>query len=420
MPDPATLSDWLQYIDRIHPRTIEMGLERVERVRRNMGLAPAFAIVTVAGTNGKGSVCAMLESILRHAGYRVGCYTSPHLMRFNERIRIDAREAGDDAICAALSEVEAGRGDVSLTYFEFSTLAAVKLFAEAKVDIAILEVGLGGRLDAVNAFDADCAVITGIDFDHMDYLGDTREKIGFEKAGIFRSGKFGICGDADVPRSVSKHAEAIGARLRVIGRDFGFSAGSGSWDYRGPGIVRKELPLPALKGRVQLGNASVVLAAIDSLKIEVDVATIGRALLDLELPGRFQMLPGNVILDVAHNPQAARMLAANLADMPCSGRTIAVFGMLSDKDIEGVIRALKTGVDEWMVFPLEVARGADISRLSLAFSLEQVAGVKTFSSVREAWHGACASASENDRIIVFGSFYTVADFMGLSPHQVRD
>lgn len=420
MPDPAELSDWLAYIDRIHPRTIEMGLARIGQVRRNMGIDPVFPVITVAGTNGKGSVCAMLEAILHHAGYKVGCYTSPHLLRFNERIRIGKTEVSDASICAAFSCIEAARREISLTYFEFSTLAAVKILVEAKVDIAILEVGLGGRLDAVNAFDADCSVVTGIDFDHMDYLGDTREKIGFEKAGIFRRGKFAICGDPDVPQSILQHAGSIGTELLCFGRDFGFSAGQGSWNYRGPGRVRNGLPYPALQGRIQTRNASTALAAIDCLELAADDAAISGGLLDLALPGRFQVFPGNLVLDVAHNPQAAGILAMNLADMSCSGKTIALFGMLADKDIEGVIRQLKGSVDEWLVFGLDVARGASLERLALAFSTEGVNAVQPFSSLERAWHHACASACENDRIIVFGSFYTVADFMGLSQFRMRD
>ena len=321
---------------------------------------------------------------------------------------------------AALSVVEEARADVSLTYFEFATLAAVELFASAKADIAILEVGLGGRLDAVNAFDADCAVITGIDFDHMDYLGDTREAIGFEKAGIFRGGKPCICGDPDMPLSVSKHAREIGAKLLYFGRDFDFSLNSDSWDYRGPGRRRNGLVQPALKGSIQFRNASVALAAIDSLKIGVDDAALRLGLSDLDLPGRFQLFPGGAILDVAHNPQAARTLSMNLEDLPCKGKTIAVFGMLSDKDIEGVIRELRAGIDEWLACGLDVVRGASLERLALAFSRENVKEVKLFPSVREAWNHACAAASENDRIVVFGSFHTVADFMGLSPPDVRD
>lgn len=411
---PDSLASWLQHIERTHPKTIEMGLDRLDAVRNVMGLRPDFAIVTVAGTNGKGSTCAMLESILHHAGYRVGSYTSPHLMRFNERIRIDGIEAGNEAIAQAFSRVEKARGEIPLTYFEFSTLAAVDLFAEQKLDVAILEVGLGGRLDAVNLFDADCAVIAGIDFDHMDYLGETREQIGFEKAGILRPGKPGVCSDPDLPQSVQDHASEIGAKLLRIGRDFWFSRHGDSWSYHGR-ISRHDLPLPALKGDFQLFNASAALAAVDCLEFDVDEKAIREGLMDLKLPGRFQVVGEKpaVILDVAHNPHAARALAANLAEMPCIGKTIAIFGMLADKDIEGVVTAMRGCVDEWLLVRLDAPRGATVEKMEQAFSGRQPA----FPSVREAWRHACATSSENDRIVVFGSFYTVADFMGSIPQR---
>ncbi|MHB1300257.1 MAG: bifunctional tetrahydrofolate synthase/dihydrofolate synthase [Burkholderiales bacterium] len=411
---PDSLASWLDYIERIHPKTIEMGLGRLEPVRRRMGLYPEFPIVTVAGTNGKGSTCAMLEAILRQAGYKVGCYTSPHLVRFNERIRIAGVEAEDEAITMAFSQVEQAREGASLTYFEFSTLAAVALFASEKVDIAILEVGLGGRLDAVNLFDADCAVITGIDYDHMDYLGNTRDEIGFEKAGIFRKGKPAICADFDAPQSVLDHAQEIGAGLLGIGADFGFSRDEGSWSYRGPEISRRHLPFPALRGAFQLSNASAALAALDALNLDVGEDAIAKGFSNLKLPGRFQILPGNpmVVLDVAHNLQAAGMLAANLHDMPCNGKTIAIFGMLADKDIEGVVNTMQASIDEWLIVALNAPRGANIERLRHAFP--DRCAVKAFPSVGEARDHACATASENDRIVVFGSFYTVADFMRLN------
>ena len=411
---PDSLASWLDYIERIHPKTMEMGLDRLEPVRRRMGIYPDFPIITVAGTNGKGSTCAMLEAILRQAGYKAGCYTSPHLVRFNERIRIAGEEAEDEAIAMAFSKVEQAREDASLTYFEFSTLAAARLFADEKVDVAILEVGLGGRLDAVNLFDADCAVITGIDYDHMDYLGNTRDAIGFEKAGIFREGKPAVCADFDAPQSVLNHAQEIGARLLRIGTDFDFSRDENSWRYRGPGISRGHLPFPALRGAFQLSNASAALAALDALNLDVGEHAIAEGLSNLKLPGRFQILPGKplVVLDVAHNPQAAGMLAANLLDMPCNGKTIAIFGMLADKDIGGVVSAMQAGIDEWLIVGLNAPRGADIERLRHA--LPDRCTVKAFPSVGEARGHACATAAENDRIVVFGSFYTVADFMRLN------
>src|SRR5687768_9765099 len=318
LPEPRTLSDWLCYLQRIHSRPIDMGLERVDRVRAELGLAPAFPLITVGGTNGKGSSCVMMEAILSRAGYRVGCYTSPHLLRYNERVRIGRQEAGDEQLCHAFHLVETARiaCGVSLTYFEFGTLAAMQLFSEARVDVAILEVGLGGRLDAVNIFDTDCAVLTSVEFDHMDYLGNTREQIGFEKAGIFRGGKAAVCSDPDVPASVRAHARAIGANFLHIGEHFGYSIEAAGWSYRGPGGVRSALPYPALRGAYQLFNASAVLTALDTLKhiLPVTMADIRQGLLEVVWPGRFQVLPGRpvTVVDVAHNPAAARALAANL------------------------------------------------------------------------------------------------------------
>lgn len=413
---PDSLASWLDRIERIHPRSIELGLDRMDRVRLEMGLSPSFPVITVGGTNGKGSTCAMLESILLHCGYRVGCYTSPHLLRFNERIRIAGEMDTDDALACAFSLIEETRGDVSLTYFEYTTLAAVKRFIDSNVDVAILEVGLGGRLDAVNVFDADCAVITSIDFDHMDYLGDTRDAIGFEKAGILRPGKPAICSDPDVPESVLKHADEIGANLQKLGRDFGYSRHDGCWDYRGK-IERRNLPLPALKGEFQLANASGAIAAIDALGLCRDNAAVAEGLKELRLPGRFQAVGSNLVLDVAHNPQAAGALAGNLKAMPCRGKTVAIFGMLADKDIEGVVRAMKGAVEEWLIVGLDVPRGADIGRLEIALEREGVKRRAAFSSLAGAWAHACSTSGENDRIVVFGSFYTVAGFMGLSPEQ---
>ena len=405
MPD---LSHWLQHIERIHPKTVEMGLGRVNAVKAAMGLDPGFRILTVAGTNGKGSTCAMLESLLHHCGYRVGCYTSPHLLRFSERIRLGREEAADEAICRAFSRVEAARAGVSLTYFEFTTLAAVALFVEAGVDIAVLEVGLGGRLDAVNAFDPHCAVITGIDFDHMDYLGDTLEAIAMEKSGIFRRDRCAVSADA----RVAAHAQDTGARLKLAGRDFSWRASGETWDYLGMDSRLEALSRPRLEGRKQFDNAALALAALECLGVRMDAGTASRALSDLELPGRFQKL-GKAILDVAHNPQAAQTLAENLAQTPCAGKTIAVFAMLADKDIEGVISKLSGAIDAWRVYGLDVPRGADAARLMTAFSRLGVENVSVFSSMREAWDGACALASGNDTIVIFGSFHTVADFMDL-------
>jgi len=414
---PDTLDGWLSHIDAVHPRTIAMGLERVSAVRQAMNLAPAFPLIIVGGTNGKGSACAMLEAILHHAGYRTGCYTSPHLLRYNERVRIAREEVSDAALVEAFGRVEAARGEIPLTYFEFGTLAAVWLFAAARVDVAILEVGLGGRLDAVNAFDADCAMVMSVDIDHVEYLGDSREQIGFEKAGIMRSGRPAICADPDPPRSLVDHARATGAVLLQTGADFGYQGDRLQWRYWGPGGSRHGLPHPALRGSFQLGNAAACIAALDALRprLVVTQGDIRAGLLHAENPGRFQVLPGRptVILDVAHNPHAAHALAANLSQMPRSGRVIAVFGMLRDKDMAGVVQVLAGRITHWFVAGLDVARGADSKTLHAVLGSAGITAVSSCSSIEKAYVLACEMATEDDKIVVFGSFHTVAAVMAL-------
>ncbi len=411
-----SLSDWLAYLERIHPQSIAMGLDRVLAVREALALEPTFPIITVAGTNGKGSTCAMLEAILRAAGYHVGCYTSPHLQNFNERIRVDLTPASDAALIAAFLRVEHARQEIPLTYFEFATLAAIIIFCEAKVDAAVLEVGLGGRLDAVNAFDGDCAIVTSLAMDHMDYLGDTREKIGFETAGVFRAGKPAICSDADPPLSVTKHAQNIGAVLQRIGVDFNFTAEGNQWQFFDRHGRRAGLPYPALRGAYQLHNACAALAAVDELRgrLPVTMNDIRMGLTQVELPGRFQVLPGRplVVLDVAHNPHAAASLAANLKALAHPGRTLAVFGMLGDKDIHGVIGEVARQIDEWFIAGISERRGA--TQEHLAHELDRhglLSRVKGFSTTIEAYERAMSSASDSDRILVFGSFHTVGDVL---------
>ncbi|MFZ2336561.1 MAG: folylpolyglutamate synthase/dihydrofolate synthase family protein, partial [Sideroxyarcus sp.] len=287
---PNSLADWLTYLESLHPKTIALGLERVAQVRQRLNLQPDFPIIIVGGTNGKGSVCAMLEAILHAAGYRVGCYTSPHLLDYNERVRIAKQQASDAELCASFAQIEQVRGDIPLTYFEFGTLAAMQCFISHKVDVAVLEVGLGGRLDAVNVFDADCSVVTSIDIDHIDYLGDTREQIGFEKAGIFRKGRVAICADSDVPQALRKHAQEIGAELWCIGSEFGFSLPSpasgqipGQWNFYSKLGARSSLPFPSLRGAFQLQNASAVLAALDAMKekLPVSMEAVRRGLVEV-------------------------------------------------------------------------------------------------------------------------------------------
>ena len=417
MTTPKDLAGWLVYIERQHPQTIALGLERVARVRATMGLAPAVPVITVAGTNGKGSTCAMLEAILAAAGYRVGLYTSPHLLRYNERVRIARREVDDAALASAFARVEAARaeqgGDTRLTYFEFGTLAAVDLFLRSAVDVLVLEVGLGGRLDAVNAFDADCAIVTSIGLDHMDYLGATREAIGHEKAGIFRAGKPAVLSDPAAPASVRAHAQAIGARLLRIGREFGYQDEGELWSFWGPAGRKSGLAHPALHGGIQLQNASAALAALETLRerLPVSMRDLRQGLAQVELRGRFQLLPGRpaLVLDVGHNPQAAAVLAQNLSSLgPCSG-TLAVFGMLRDKDIAGVVGVLAEHMDRWFVCNLPPPRGARASELAQALRHAGVNAVREFENPASAYAAACSGAAENDRIVVFGSFLTVAE-----------
>lgn len=414
----STLAEWLAYLETLHPKPIAMGLERVAEVATRIGVKVDCPVITVAGTNGKGSTCAMLESIYRRAGYRTGLYTSPHLVRFNERVRIAGAEVDDATLTAALTEVEAARsgepGQVSLTYFEFSTLAALRVFAAAGLDVLVLEVGLGGRLDAVNIVDADVAVITTIDIDHVEYLGSTRDAIAREKAGIMRSGRIAICGDPDPPRTLVERAREIGAPLWRIGHEYRYRVEGLQWRYEGPRGARYGLPHPALRGRYQLANAATVLAALDALhaKLPVQGGALRDGLVGVELAGRFQVLPGRpaAVLDVAHNPHAARALAATLDAMGRFPRTFAVFGMLADKDIDGVIAALAPRIDVWHVAPLPGPRGAKAEHLAERLVAAGVAhdAVRIFADVARAWRAATDAAGEADRIAAFGSFLTIA------------
>jgi dihydrofolate synthase/folylpolyglutamate synthase len=411
-PKPQSLKDWLAYLERIHPAAIAMGLERVARVRDAMSLALPCPVITVGGTNGKGSVCALLDAVLRAAGYRTGLYTSPHLLRYNERVRVAGREAEDRELVESFARIEAVRGGTLLTYFEFGTLAAVDVFAREGVDVAILEVGLGGRLDAVNAFEPDCAVVTTVDLDHMEYLGRDRESIGREKAGIFRKGVPAVCGDEDPPAPVLEHARSVGAPLLLRGRDYGYGEQATQWQFWSPAGKRASLPHPALRGAYQLANAATSLMALETLRdrLPVDMGAIRRGLVEVQLPGRFQVLPGRplTVLDVGHNPHAARGLAASLRNLPAGGRTYAVFSMLADKDIEGVASAMKESVDEWLVAGLDVPRGAGADRMAAALAAAGVTvPVSAFDTPVLAHREALRRAGQNDKILVFGSFHTV-------------
>jgi dihydrofolate synthase/folylpolyglutamate synthase len=385
-------------------------------VRARLGRPrPAAGVITVSGTNGKGSTVAMLETILRGAGYRVGAYTSPHLMRYNERIRIDGRAVTDDELCAAFERIESARGEVALTYFEFGTLAAFDLMQRARLDIAVLEVGMGGRLDAVNAVDADVAIVTTIDIDHSAWLGTTRAAIAREKAGIFRAGRPAICADPNPPSTLVDYAAEIGAPLLVRERDFSATPDPNGWTWRSGNQVRSGLPYPALRGDYQLHNAAAVLMALETLRdrFPVSQAQIRDGLLQAVVPGRFQVLPGRPlrVLDVAHNPQAAAALAATLKQQPVAGRTLAVFGMLADKDIAAVVRPLQPLIDEWHLASLPTARGATASQLKAALAAAGVPAAQEFDDVPSAYAAALRAATDADRIVIFGSFHTVGDIL---------
>jgi dihydrofolate synthase/folylpolyglutamate synthase len=428
---PTTLPDWLALIESRHAEThIDMGLDRVRAVKERMNLQFECPVIMVAGTNGKGSTCAMLESILLHAGYRVGLYIKPHFLDFNERARINGEMATDAMLVEAFNFVEAQRGDVSLTYFEFTTLAIMHLISKAGVDVAILEVGLGGRLDAVNVVDADVAIVTSIDIDHKDYLGDTREEIGFEKAGIFRPGKAAICSDPLAPQSLIDHAAAIGADLWLIGRDFNFQGDQQQWSYGGRTQRRNSLAYPALRGANQLLNASAALAALEALRMQLPAGAqeVRTGLALVELPGRFQVLPGRptTVLDVAHNPHASATLAQNLGNMGFHRYTYAVFGIMEDKDIDGVLAPMAGLIDHWCVADLDSPRAAKSAELAAKVAALRPAGAKegdfsvtAFADPAAAFANAVSRAEENDRIVVFGSFYTVAGVMAARKNSLH-
>jgi dihydrofolate synthase/folylpolyglutamate synthase len=410
-----SLAEWLAWQETLHPKAIDLGLDRVRAVAQRMDLlAPQHAVITVAGTNGKGSSVALLETILSRAGHRVGAYTSPHLWRYNERIRLDRCPTEDRAIVEAFARIDAARGDVSLSYFEFGTLAALDIFARAGLDAAVLEVGLGGRLDAVNILDADCALVTGIGIDHTEWLGTDREGIGREKAGIFRAGRPAICSDPQPPNSLRETACALGADWYALGEQYGYSTTDECWAWWGPDSAIADLPLPALQGPYQLNNAAGALMALHSLgmRLPVTVQAIHAGLREVRVAGRFTVLAGTVerIFDVAHNPHAAAALAAALAERPCRGRTLAVCAMLGDKDAAGVAAAMAPHVDTWHLGGLGGERGQTAEALAARMGLAHTSRT-LHADPRAAYAAACADAREGDRVVVFGSFHTIAELL---------
>ena len=359
----TNLDEWLAHLETAHPVGIDMGLVRINRVKESLGLQFQCPVITVGGTNGKGSTCAFLESILLASGYRVACHTSPHLLRFHERARIQGREATDAELLQSFNRVEQARCRIenapTLTYFEFTTLAIMDLFANARIDVAILEVGMGGRLDAVNIVDADCAIVTSIDLDHMAYLGNTRESIAFEKAGIFRKNASAICGDPVPPQTLIDHAKAIGVDLWLMGKDYGFEGDQQQWGWSGRGKRFSGLAYPALRGANQLLNASAVIAALMALhdRLPVSAQDIRNGFALVELPGRFQVLAGKptIVMDVAHNPHASATLAQSLDKMGYHPYTFAIFGAMADKDIDGVLKPMMDLVDYWYCTDLSLS-----------------------------------------------------------------
>lgn len=425
---PGTLGEWLAYLEQLHPSAIDMGLDRSRQVASQLGLTrPAPRVITVTGTNGKGSTCAFLASLLRAEGLKVGVYSSPHLLRYNERVQVQGVEATDAELCAAFAAVEAARGEVSLTYFEMGTLAAFWLFEQAALDVAVLEVGLGGRLDAVNLIDSDLAIVTSIGLDHADWLGDTRESVAFEKAGIFRAARPVVCGDLDPPAPLLACAAELECLLMLSGRDFALSLTGDSWHWQGLGregqhVVLRDLPLLDLP----MENAAVALQAFALLDIAWQPALIRRALLDTRIVGRLDRRSVNwrgrelkLLLDVGHNPHAAAFLARRMAQRPVAGKRLAVFGLLADKELEGVVSELAASIDDWAVAALSTSRSRPAAQLHAA--LENLgAEVTSYHSVALALAAQCEQATGDDEILVFGSFYCVAEALEWIARHARE
>lgn len=412
-----SLADWLAYLEHLHPSAIDMGLERSRAVAQCLGLGkPAPRVITVTGTNGKGSTCAFVASLLREQGLKVGVYSSPHLLRYNERVQIEGREASDDALCQAFTAVEAARGEISLTYFEMGTLAAFWLFQQVALDAVVLEVGLGGRLDAVNLIDADLALITSIGLDHAEWLGDTRESVAFEKAGILRAGKPALCGDVDPPTPLLQQVALLDTPFFLRGRDYGLRVGAHGWSWfglSGRGEVLRLDDLPLLD--LPMENAALALQAYALLDLPWEPERIVTALQGTRVIGRLDRRRLNwqgksltLLLDVGHNPHAADYLAQRLSERPLTGKRLAVFGLLSDKDLPGVVGPLLGEIDDWAVAPLPTERSRPAAEL-LAHLQLRGANVQAYASVQSALLAQCARASAADEILLFGSFYCVAE-----------
>ena len=403
----SSLEEWLVYLEQLHGQAIELGLDRIRHVATELNLLkPAPFVFTVGGTNGKGTTCRTLEVLLMAAGYRVGVYSSPHFIRYAERVRINGQELSDQQHISSFDSLNQGRGETSLTFFEFSTLSALQLFKQSDLDVVILEVGLGGRLDATNIVDADVAVLTSIALDHTDWLGPDRESIGREKAGIFRQGKPAVVGEPDMPVTVSKVAQDKGAILLARGKEWSYSASSQSWQFQDIQGKLTGLPLP----QIPLANAATALAALRVSGLTLSETVLRESIATATLPGRFQIVRHSplVVLDVAHNPHAARYLVEKIEQLAPKGRVHAVLGMLHDKDIDGTITILSEVVDQWYCATLDGPRAATAQRLQQ--SLPEAGG---YESVEQAWQAALAQADAKDVVLVCGSFHTVAAVMTL-------
>jgi len=420
---PQTVEDWLGYIESLHPKSIEMGLGRVQTVAARLQLQFPFTVITVGGTNGKGSTCAMLERIYSTAGYQVGCYTSPHLVHYQERVRFNANVIVDAMLCDAFAAVEQARGDITLTYFEMGTLAALWAFEQQPLDVVILEVGLGGRLDAVNIVDADCAIVTNVDLDHMEFLGDTRELIGHEKAGIYRQPQIAICGDAAPPASLLAYAESLGVKLNRFGVDYQMDVSDAQHAHYRDSLGQLDIGTLRLFGHYQWNNAASVIFAVRALQATLPVTEgqLLQALTGTEVTGRFQYIQQapDVVLDVAHNPHAARALRDNLQRLSADGaQVIAVFSMLSDKDIASVVDILHPVIDAWHIAPIQHPRAAALDYLHTCLSQKvPKTDIHMHADLPTALRTAYKKAAKNDKIIVFGSFFTVAAILELTPDQ---
>ncbi|MFG0598040.1 MULTISPECIES: bifunctional tetrahydrofolate synthase/dihydrofolate synthase [Delftia] len=428
-----TLDAWLAYCERLHPKNIALGLDRVREVAQRLDLRFDCPVITVAGTNGKGSTCAMLEAVALQSGFRPGVYTSPHLVHFEERCRVGGEIVKAAELLPQFEAVEQARvqgTEVALTYFEFTTLAILRLMSQSRLDVAILEVGLGGRLDATNVIDADCAVITSIDIDHVEFLGPDRESIGREKAGIMRAGRPVVVSDPMPPQSVLDHAQAIGADLWRLGQDFNFSGDKQQWGWAGRGRRYAGLAYPALRGANQLVNASGALAALEAIRsrLPVTAQAVRTGLAMVELPGRFQIIPGQptLVLDVAHNPHSVAALTANLDAMGYFPCTHAVFGAMHDKDLAPMLARIAPLIDRWYLtdLPTPRAESAEVLRQKIealppAPGVPREISLAAFANPQLALDAAVLAAGPTDRIVVFGSFFTVGGVLQDGPPRLN-